>query len=98
MLNNCPVVHCDQKKSRRYLLCKRCWAKLPGDLKHPSEFRPVSKSNPVDYTLRAVPVRDWFNKVIPHVGMIKIPVILGAGISAVKVANDRSELTGKSSK
>lgn len=86
----CKVVGCKHTKARRYLLCKPCWNKIPKNLQHPLDLRPVSKEEH-SFTLRAVPPKQWFEKVIPYVGMIKIPYIMGAGYSAVKIAADKKE-------
>jgi hypothetical protein len=56
-------------------------------------LRPKVKSPAKpEYGLRVVPDKSWIERVAKYVGRIKIPYILGAGITAVKIADDRKEV------
>lgn len=93
MMTSCPVVECRNQKPRRFFMCRSCWEKLPGNLRHPSELRRMVRLPArAEYTLRAQPDKTWVEKAIGYVGKIKIPYVLGHGHSAVKIAADRSEV------
>lgn len=87
-LNACKVTACKNQKPQRYVLCGNCWSKLSANVQMAIR-EGTEKGN---HTLRAVPSRQWFERAIQSLGMIKIPYIVGAGVHAVKIANDRSEV------
>lgn len=84
-LSTCPVVACKSQKPGRFVLCGSCWDKVPKNLQMDTR-RGTEKGM---HSLKAAPTRDWFERVMQFVGHIKIPLILGSGHSAVKVASDR---------
>lgn len=91
--NQCKVLDCKHTKARRYLLCRDCWLKLPGDMRHQDMTRPKPKSpDKPQYSLRINPPKEWFERAMKYVGKIKVPYILGSGHSAYKVAADKSEV------
>jgi hypothetical protein len=87
-LTKCKAVECRNEKPRRFFLCSSCWSKIPKEYK--LEIKDgIAKGS---HTLRTNPTRTWVEKVFKYVGFIKVPYVLGAGITAVKIAADKTEV------
>lgn len=87
-LTNCKVVNCKNQKPERSFVCSTCWNKIPVELRMEINLGGEKGSK----TLRINPSKNWIEKAIQYTGLIKVPYIMGTGITAVKLAADKSEI------
>jgi hypothetical protein len=88
MLVKCKTAACDKQKPRKYVLCSACWNKLPNNVRD----RVRHGTEKGKHSLRATPEKGWLEDASRYVGKIKVPYIMGSGVTAVKIADDKSEV------
>lgn len=83
---------CRGEIRRKHLFCKKCWDKLPLDLKGTTRDLPrqekKDKEAAMSQSLKARPTANWMERASKYVGRIRQTMTWGHGFNAVKIKEE----------